>query len=155
MNFFRRWHAHHEFRHHFEHGQHFSRHADGFAHLLLSRVGARLDLADEQRRRFAAWVELVQRQRDALTTLARGSQLAALVADERFAREQAQQLLTAKLDAMRAAGSEVIAAFAEFFDSLDDEQRQAMRFMTQRGASGRTSSCAGQNGPRHAPTAAD
>ncbi|KQW41181.1 MULTISPECIES: Spy/CpxP family protein refolding chaperone [unclassified Roseateles] len=158
MNFFRRWHAHHEFRHHFgdgHHGHHFSRHADGFAHLLLARVGARLDLDDAQRRRFAAWVEQVQQQRDALTALARAPQLAALVAGEQFQREQAQQLLHARLDAMRAAGPDVIDAFAEFFDSLDDEQRQAMRFMTQRSGAAGASQSAGQNGPRHAPTAAD
>jgi hypothetical protein len=148
MNFFRRWHAHHEFRHHFGYGHHFSRHADGFAHLLMARVGAKLDLDDEQRRRFAVWVEQIQGQRDALKDLVRGPQLAALVAGERFARDEAQQLLGAKLDAMRAAGPAVVDAFAEFFDSLDGDQRQAMRFMTGRGAPG-------QNGSRHAPTAAD
>lgn len=59
MNFFRRWHAHHEFHHHFghgHHGPHIGRHADAFAHLLMARVGAKLDLDSEQQRRFAAWI---------------------------------------------------------------------------------------------------
>ena len=143
MNFFRRWHAHHEFRHHHGHGPHghpFGRHADadhGFAEHLLARVGAKLDLDDEQQRRLAAWFEQIQRQRDALKGLARGPELAGLVAGEQFARTEAQQLLDAKLDALRAAGPGVIGAFADFFDSLDSEQRQVLRFMMRRFGRGR------------------
>ena len=37
---------------------------------------------------------------------------------ERFPRESAQQLLDAKLDALRSAGPSLVTAFAEFFDSL-------------------------------------
>lgn len=135
MNFFRRWHAHHEFRHHFghgHHGHHFGRHADGFAHLLLNRIGAKLDLDDEQQRRLAAWLEQLQHQRDTMRGLARGPEVAGLFAGEQFAREPAQQLLDAKLDALRAAGPGLVTAFADFFDSLDNEQRQALRFMMRR-----------------------
>jgi hypothetical protein len=137
MNFFRRWHAHHEFRHHFGHGHHghpFGRHADadGFAEHLLARVGAKLDLDNEQQRRFAVWFEQLQRQRDTLKSFVRGPELADLFAGEHFAREPAQQLFDAKLDALRDAGPGVITAFAEFFDSLDAEQRQVLRFMTRR-----------------------
>ncbi|KQY81276.1 Spy/CpxP family protein refolding chaperone [Pelomonas sp. Root1444] len=135
MNFFRRWHAHHEFRHHFSHGHHghhLGRHADGFAHLLLARVGAKLDLDDEQRRRFAAWIEQIQQQRDALKSAARGPELAGLMAGEQFPREPASQLLQARLDALRAAGPGLVNAFADFFDALDTEQRQALRFMMRR-----------------------
>lgn len=135
MNFFRRWHAHHEFRHHFGHGRHghaFGRAADGFAHLLLARVGARLDLDDGQQRRFATWIEQLQHQRDALKRLVGGPELASLFAQEQFARGPAQQLFDAKLDALRAAGPGVVAAFGDFFDSLDADQQQALRFMMRR-----------------------
>jgi len=132
MNFFRRWHAHHEFHHHFGHGHHVGRHADGFAHFLAAKVGRKLDLDDGQQRRLAAWLEQLQRQRDALKQAARGPELASLIAGETFAREPAQQLLDAKLDALRAAGPGMVTAFADFFDSLDAEQRQALRFMTRR-----------------------
>jgi len=135
MNFFRRWHAHHEFHHHFghgHHGPHLGRRADGFAHLLMDRVGAKLDLDDEQQRRFAAWIEQIQKQRDAMKGMARGPELANLIAGEQFPRESAQQLLDAKLDAARAAGPGLIGAFADFFDSLDSEQRQVLRFMMRR-----------------------
>ena len=138
MNFFRRWHAHPEFHHHHmghgRHGHPFGRHADadGFAEHLLARIGAKLDLDEEQQRRLGAWFEQLQRQRESLKGLARGPELAGLIAGEQFPRESAQQLLDAKLDALRASGPGLVTAFAEFFDSLDTEQRQVLRFMMRR-----------------------
>ncbi len=136
MFFFRRWHAHHESRHHFgghgRHGHPFGSHADGFAHLLLNRVGAKLDLDDEQRRRFALWIEQIQQQRDALKRFARGPELGGLLSGEQFPREPARQMLDSQLDALRAAGPGLVNAFADFFDALDTEQRQALRFMMRR-----------------------
>lgn len=137
MNFFRRWHAHHEFHHHLGHGHHGHRFgraadADGFAERLVARASAKLDLDDDQQRLLAAWFSQLQQQRDALRGLARGPELAGLIAGERFPRGSAQQLLDAKLDTLRAAGPGVIAAFADFFDALDAEQRQVLRFMMRR-----------------------
>ncbi|MCY4755116.1 hypothetical protein [Pelomonas aquatica] len=138
MNFFRRWHGHHEFHHHHaghgHRGPHFGRHADadGFVDHLVARVGNKLDLDTEQQRLLGNWLNQLQQQRDALKGLARGSELAGLIAGEQFPRESARQLLDAKLDALRAAGPGVINAFAEFFDALDGEQRQALRFMMRR-----------------------
>lgn len=137
MNLFRRWHAHHEFHHHFGHGhrgRHFGRHADadGFVDHLAARVGAKLDLDDEQQRLLAAWFHQLLAQRDALKGLVRGPEMAGLIAGEQFPRESAQQLLDAKLDALRADGPGVITAFAAFFDALDAEQRQVLRFMMRR-----------------------
>jgi hypothetical protein len=143
MNFFRRWQAHHGFHpHHFGHGRHghpFGPHADadGFADHLVARAAAKLDLDDEQERRLAAWIGQLRGQRDALKGLVRGPELAGLIAGEQFPRESAQQLLDAKLDALRAAGPGVVAAFADFFDSLDAEQRQVLRFMMRRFGHGR------------------
>ncbi|MDG0832794.1 hypothetical protein [Roseateles saccharophilus] len=138
MNFFRRWQAHHDFHHHsMGHGRHghpFGRHADadGFVEHIAARVGAKLDLDAEQQRLLAAWFGQLQQQRAALKGLARGPELAGLIAGEQFPRESAQQLLDARLDALRAAGPGVITAFAEFFDALDGEQRQVLRFMMRR-----------------------
>ncbi|RZJ07590.1 MAG: hypothetical protein EOP39_15945 [Rubrivivax sp.] len=142
MNFLRRWHAHHEFRHHFghgHHGHHFGRDADGFAEHVAARVSAKLDLDDEQQRRLAAWFGQIQQQRDALKGLARGPELSGLIAAEQFPRESAQQLLDAKLDSLRAAGPSLVGSFADFFDSLDSEQRQVLRFMMRRFGRGRHS----------------
>jgi Spy/CpxP family protein refolding chaperone len=135
MNFFRRWHAHHEFRHHFGHGHAghpLGRPADGFAAVLVARVGRKLDLDDEQQRRLGDWVGQLQQQRDALTRAVRGPALAELLAGEQFPREAAQRQLDARLDALRAAGPGLVQAFAEFFDSLDAEQRQALSFLARR-----------------------
>lgn len=135
MNFFRRWHAHHEFRHHLghdPHGHRFGRHAHGFAEHLASRVGAKLDLDDAQQRRLEACLGQLQQQRDAIRGLARGPELAGLIAGEQFPRESAQQLLDARLDALRAGGPALLASFADFFDALDGEQRQVLRFMLRR-----------------------
>lgn len=138
MNFFRRWQAHHDFHHHpmghGHRGHHFGRHADadGFVDHLVARVGAKLDLDAEQQRLLGNWLNQLQQQRDALKGLVRGPELAGLVAGEQFPRESARQLLDAKLDALRAAGPGVISAFAEFFDALDTEQRQVLRFMMRR-----------------------
>ena len=92
----------------------------------------KLDLDTEQQRRLATWLEQLQRQRDALKHFARGHEVAALMAGEQFAREPAQQLIDSRLDWLREAGPDVIAAFGDFFDSLDAEQRQALRFVTKR-----------------------
>jgi len=137
MNFLRRWHAHHEFRHHFGHGHHghpFGRHTDdgSFADHLVSRVGAKLDLDNEQRQLLAAWFSQLQSQREALKSMARGPELVGLLAGEQFPRQSAEQLLDAKLEALRSAGPGVIGAFGDFFDSLDAEQRQVLRFMMRR-----------------------
>ncbi len=145
MNFFRRWHAHHEFRHHLGHGHHghhghpFGRHAHagGFADHVIARIAAKLDLDDEQQRLLGAWFGHLQTQREALSGLARGSELAGLMAGEQFPRESAQQLLDARLDALRAAGPGAVGAFADFFDALDAEQRQVLRFLMRRIGRGR------------------
>ncbi len=140
MNFFRRWHAHHEFHHHFghrHHGRGFGDAADGFAHHLLARAGAKLDLDAEQQRLLGVWFEQLQRQRAALKGLARGPELAGLIAGEEFPRESAQQLFDARLDALRAAGPSLVDSFGDFFDSLDAEQRQVLRFMMRRLGRGR------------------
>ncbi|CAM3956324.1 hypothetical protein ROSA5918_16290 [Roseateles saccharophilus] len=119
---------------HGRHGHPFGRHADadGFVEHIAARVGAKLDLDAEQQRLLAAWFGQLQQQRAALKGLARGPELAGLIAGEQFPRESAQQLLDARLDALRAAGPGVITAFAEFFDALDGEQRQVLRFMMRR-----------------------
>ncbi|MCE4557698.1 Spy/CpxP family protein refolding chaperone [Pelomonas cellulosilytica] len=141
MNIFRHWHAHHDFHHrhggHGRRGHPFGDHAGGSAGHLVARAAARLDLDDDQQRRLATWLGQLQQQRDTMKSLASGPELAALVAGEQFARESAQQLLDARLDTLRAAGPGLIAAFADFFDALDAEQRQALRFMLRRFSHGR------------------
>lgn len=127
MNFLRRWQAQREFRHHFGQGHRLGRHGDGFAHLLMARLGARLALDDEQTRRLGAWLAQLQQQRDAFRQLVQGPELAGFLAHEQFPREAAAQLVDARLAALGAAGPGLVNAFAEFFESLNGAQRQALR----------------------------
>ncbi len=61
-----------------------------------------------------------------------GEDAARLVDADSFAREAAQQLLHAQIDALRTAVPALVEAFGDFFDSLDFDQQQALRFMMRR-----------------------
>lgn len=144
MNLFRRWQLHHEFRHHFGHhgrGHHFGGHPGHHGHghggeriasVLLARVSAKLDLDGAQQERLAELLEQLQRQRRALKALARGPELPALLTGDNFDRDAAQRLIDGQLDQLRAAGPGLVAAFGDFFDALDFEQQQALRFLMRR-----------------------
>ncbi|HEX2009739.1 MAG TPA: Spy/CpxP family protein refolding chaperone [Roseateles sp.] len=140
---------HHAFRHHHEHDRHGYRlgyplgepggHRDACSHdgagLLLGRLGAKLDLGAEQQERLAELLAQLQRQRRALR--AAGPALAGLFAADNFARQEARRLLDAELDALRDAGPALVEALGDFFDALDFEQQQALRFMLRRLRRGR------------------
>ena len=59
--------------------------------------------------------------------------LQSLVKDNVFDRWHAQDLLNAKLAAVRDGGPQVIAALADFYDSLTPVQQQKVRELVQRG----------------------
>lgn len=61
-----------------------------------------------------------------------GPEVARLVAADTFARDAAQQLLEAQIEAMRAGVPALVQAFGDFFDALDFDQQQALRFMMRR-----------------------
>ncbi|MCH7345917.1 Spy/CpxP family protein refolding chaperone [Pelomonas sp. CA6] len=146
MNPFRRWYHHHQEFHHV-HGRQRAGHGfcgraerfgfpghgrHGHGERLLERVGAALDLDAGQRERLAELLDQLQRQRRALKSLAGGPEIPALLAGDSFARDEAQRLFDARLDALRAAGPALVAALGDFFDALDFEQQQALRFMLRR-----------------------
>jgi Spy/CpxP family protein refolding chaperone len=60
------------------------------------------------------------------------SQLQGLLAGERFDRAAAQSLLDEKTRAVQAGGPAVIAAFGDFYDSLQPAQQQKVRELMQR-----------------------
>ncbi|QPF73446.1 hypothetical protein G8A07_11280 [Roseateles sp. DAIF2] len=143
-------HAHSASRPHHEHHRHgawfghplagFAGHAaDAAAQLagdpgdaLLERIAARLDLGAEQRERLAELLAQLQRQRRALKAWLGGPELAELLAGDNFARERAQALLEQRLEALRSAGPALVTALGDFFDALDFEQQQALRFQLRR-----------------------
>jgi len=101
---------------------------------MLERAGKELKLDDAQKQRLAVLADKLRDARTAVmgTTDPR-AEMQALIAGPKFDRAGAQTLVEAKTAAARAKSPEVIAAAADFFDSLRPEQQQQVRdFMNKR-----------------------
>jgi Spy/CpxP family protein refolding chaperone len=101
---------------------------------MIERAGKELKLDDAQKQRLAVLADKLRESRVAVmgATDPRADMLA-LVAGPKFDRANAQALVEAKTTAVRARSPEVIAAAADFFDSLKPEQQQQVReFMSKR-----------------------
>ena len=95
----------------------------------MARLSARLDLNIAQQALLNELLTQLDRERRSWALASTGTELPGLLATESFDREAAQQLLAAKLAAVSTAGTGLIAAAADLFDSLDFDQQQALRFM--------------------------
>jgi Spy/CpxP family protein refolding chaperone len=100
---------------------------------MIERVSGKLDLNAEQKARLNVLADKLQAQRTAL----RGStdprtEVQALVAGEKFDRARAQALVAGKTAAVNNGSPEVIAAAADFYDSLNPTQQQKVREFMQR-----------------------
>lgn len=105
---------------------------------MIDRVSRELTLDEAQKQRLGVLADKLREQRIALMG-APGSnadpraELQALVAGPTFDRSRAQSLVEAKTAAVRSKSPEVIAAMADFYDSLKPEQQQKVReFMAKR-----------------------
>jgi len=102
---------------------------------ILERAGKELALDDAQKQRLAVLADKLKEQRSALvgTTTDPRAEMQALIAGSKFERERAQTFVEAKTAAVRSKSPEVIAAAADFFDSLKPEQQQKVReFLSKR-----------------------
>lgn len=102
---------------------------------MLDRAGRELKLDDAQKQRLAALADTLKAQRTALmgTTTDPRAEAQALVAGVKFDRERAQAFVESKTTAVRTKSPEVIAAAADFYDSLNPAQQQLVRdFMSRR-----------------------
>jgi Spy/CpxP family protein refolding chaperone len=102
---------------------------------ILERAGKELSLDDAQKQRLAVLADKLKEQRAAVvgTTTDPRAEMQALIAGPKFERDRAQSLVTTKTDALRSKSPEVIAAAADFFDSLKPEQQQKVReFLNKR-----------------------
>ncbi|ARN19356.1 hypothetical protein [Piscinibacter gummiphilus] len=115
---------------------------------LRSRAAAFLDLDAEQMERMDRLFDEVCTARRAAKDVLRSAEFAALVENENFRREEAQALFDRRIDTLKAIGPSVVAAFGDFFDTLDFEQQQMLRFALRRRRHG-------HNGRHDAPPAAD
>lgn len=77
-------------------------------------------------------LKALKQQRGAMRDLAAGREVAALVATENFDREAARRVLDARIEALRAAGPALVDAAGDFFEALDFDQQQAVRFLLRR-----------------------
>lgn len=103
---------------------------------IVDKVASRLDLNDDQKKRLAVFGDKLYEQRTALIGQTKGprAEMKALVAGDRFDAERAQALINDKTAALNAKSPEVIAALADFYNSLNATQQQKVRdYMDGRG----------------------
>jgi Spy/CpxP family protein refolding chaperone len=102
---------------------------------MVDKASRKLDLDATQKAKLAVLAEALSTQRKAL--LAQGgeprTELKAVLAGAQFDRSRAQALVNAKTTAVREASPAVIAAAADFYDSLKPEQQQKVREVLERG----------------------
>ena len=103
---------------------------------MIDRVASKLDLNEEQKKRLNIVADKFHEQRTAM--MAQGkeprAELKALISGEKFDRTRAQTLVTEKTTAVQGKSPEMIAAIADFYDSLSPAQQQKVRdFMEHRG----------------------
>jgi Spy/CpxP family protein refolding chaperone len=96
---------------------------------FIDRAGRELTLDDAQKQRLGVLFDKMNEQRVALVG-STGDPRAAmqpLIAGATFDRERAAALVAEKTDAVRLKSPEVIAAAADFYDSLKPEQQARVR----------------------------
>lgn len=105
---------------------------------MVERIGSKLELDGAQKAKLGTLADKLREQRQAL--VAGGdprAEFAAVISGPQFDRQKAQSLVQAKTGAVQAKSPEVIAAMADFYDSLKPEQQAKVReFMQSRGRHG-------------------
>lgn len=101
---------------------------------MIERVSGKLDLDAAQKAKLGVLADELLAQRKAL----RGgteprAELQAVIAGAQFDRAKAQALLDGKTQTVQGGGPKVIAAMADFYDSLNADQQTKLRaFMAER-----------------------
>lgn len=128
-------------RHHYAHGWQAMSEEDAakMKAKIVERVGSRLDLDEAQKAKLGVLADKLREQRNALVGNSTDprAEVASLVAGASFDRAKANSLVEAKTGAITSKSPEVIAAMADFYDSLKPEQQAKVReFMAKRGHHG-------------------
>lgn len=103
---------------------------------MVERVSSKLELNADQKQRLTVLGDKLHEQRTALMGQAKDprAEVKALVAGDKFDKARAQALVTEKTTVLQSKSPEVIAALADFYDSLNPAQQQQVRdFMEHRG----------------------
>ena len=101
---------------------------------MVERVSGKLELDVSQKQKLTVLTEKLQAQRAAL----RGggdprAEFRSLFAGAKLDQDRAKKLVADKTAAVQAGSPEVIAAAADFFDSLNPAQQQKVRDFMERG----------------------
>ena len=101
---------------------------------LVDRVSGKLELNEDQKKRLTALADKLHEQRAALAGPGKDprAEVQALVVGEKFDKARAQALVAEKTAAIQGKSPEVIAAVADFYDSLNPSQQQKVRDFMQR-----------------------
>ncbi len=96
---------------------------------MVDRAASKLDLNDEQKKRLATLGDKLYAQRMAFIgqTQDPRAEIKALVAGDKFDAARAQALVNEKTAALQNGSPEVIAALADFYNSLNPDQQQKVR----------------------------
>lgn len=102
---------------------------------MVERAGSKLDLDAAQKAKLSALADTLAAQRKQVMGSGADprAEFQALLAGERFDRARAQALVEAKTSALRDASPAVIAAAADFYDSLKPAQQEQVRSLLARG----------------------
>ena len=103
---------------------------------MVDKAASKLDLTDDQKKRLAALGDKIYEQRIAFIGQTKDprAEMKALVAGDKFDAARAQAFITDKTAALQTKSPEVIAALADFYNSLNLAQQQKVReYMDGRG----------------------
>ncbi len=103
---------------------------------LVEKAGRKLDLDEAQKGRLGTLADKLREQRIAFVGDTRDprAELSGLMTGATFDRAKAQALVQAKTGAVQVKSPEVIAAMADFYDSLKPEQQAKVReFLSRSG----------------------
>ncbi len=100
---------------------------------ILDYASKKLDLTDAQTQRLDMLADKLREQRTALMGKTEmRAELQMLVASTTLDKAKAQAMVDEKTGALRSKSPEVIAAAADFYDSLNPAQQQQVRDLMQR-----------------------
>ncbi|MBI5721502.1 MAG: Spy/CpxP family protein refolding chaperone [Burkholderiales bacterium] len=105
---------------------------------FIARAGEKLELDEAQKAKLGLLADKLREQRNAFVgdTKDPRAELGSLIAGPTFDRNKAQVLVQGKTQAVQTKSPEVIAALADFYDSLKPEQQAKVREYLQRGRRG-------------------
>lgn len=100
---------------------------------LVARVSSKLDLDQAQKHKLDILADKLDAQRTAFVgkTQDRRAEMQTIVAGSTFDRAHAQAMVDETTRALQTNSPDVIAALADFYDSLNPSQQQKVREMMQ------------------------